>query len=219
MRLFVFVLSLILIASVSQAQQLPELGPEADTPSLDDLGSLPETEQDEESGKTVAGGKVDDETVMNDLFEELAASEGAAVAASIAQKIQSKWLESGSDTVNVLMSRSTKALRADNHGLALDLLDVVVTLKPEFAEGWNRRATVFYMQKEYGRSLVDIERTLALEPRHWGALSGLGIIQKRLGKDKAAMETFRRALEIHPGLENARQALDALEKAAEGDPA
>ena len=93
MRLFVFVLSLILTASVSQAQQLPELGPEADTPSLDDLGSLPETEQDEESGKTVAGGKVDDETVMNDLFEELAASEGAAVAASIAQKIQSKWLE------------------------------------------------------------------------------------------------------------------------------
>ena len=117
------------------------------------------------------------------------------------------------------MSRSTKALRADNHGLALDLLDVVVTLKPKFAEGWNRRATVFYMQKEYGRSLVDIERTLALEPRHWGALSGLGIIQKRLGKDEAAMETFRRALEIHPGLENARQALDALEKAAEGDPA
>jgi tetratricopeptide (TPR) repeat protein len=217
MRLFLFILLLSLAAPASFAQQAPELGPDVDTPSLDDLHSLPENEEDEKGGKVVADGADQDEKALADLFEKLAAAETPDQALSIGQKIQAKWLESGSDTVDALMSRAAVALRANKYGLALDLLDVVVTLKPDFAEGWNRRATVFYVQQDFGRSLADIERTLALEPRHWGALSGLAIIQRRIGEDDKALTTFRRALEINPGLKNAKEAVDELEKEAEGD--
>ena len=217
MRLFLFLLLLLCSPLASHAQPVPDLGPEAEDPAPDDLGTLPETEEDEFAGKTVAGGKKTGTTILNELFDQLAAAETPQLAESIAQKIQLKWLESGSDTVDVLMSRAAAALRTEKYPLALDLLDVVVTLKPDFAEGWNRRATVYYMQQDYGHSLVDIERTLAIEPRHWGALSGLGIIQRKLGDDDQALKAFQRALEINPGLKNAREAVDSLEKAAEGE--
>jgi len=217
MRLFLFVLFLSLAAPASFAQKAPELGPDVDAPSLDDLHSLPESDQDETGGKVVADGRDEDQKAIDELFKKLAAAETPEQALAIGQQIQAKWLESGSDTVNVLMTRAAAALRGNKYGLALDLLDVVVTLKPDFAEGWNRRATVYYMEQDFGRSLVDIERTLALEPRHWGALSGLGIIQRRLGEDDKALATFRRALEINPGLKNAKEAVEDLEKAAEGE--
>lgn len=129
------------------------------------------------------------------------------------------WMDSGSDTVDILMSRAGKAIQSEDQALALDLLDVIVVLRPSYAEGWNRRATVHYMREDFGKSLVDIERTLALEPRHWGALSGLAIIQRRLGFKDDALATFKRALEINPGLENATKAIEDLEKEAEGSPA
>lgn len=217
MRLFLFLLFLSLAAPASFAQQAPELGPDVESPSLDDLHSLPESEEDEAGGKVVSDGRDQDQKALDELFEKLAEAETPEQALSIGRKIQARWLESGSDTVNVLMTRAAGALRGNKFGLALDLLDVVVTLKPDFAEGWNRRATVYYMEQDFGRSLVDIERTLALEPRHWGALSGLGIIQRRIGEDDKALTTFRRALEINPGLKNAREAVEELEKAAEGD--
>jgi tetratricopeptide (TPR) repeat protein len=218
MRLFLFSLLFAFSTSVGLAQEVPDLGPESDTPSLDDLGTLPETGEDTSAGKVVADGKQKETDELEVLFEQLAAAEAPKRAAGIARKIQAKWLESGSDTVDVLMNRAAVALQGKDYPLALDLLDVVVILKPDYPEGWNRRATVYYMQKDLGRSLTDIERTLALEPRHWGALSGLGIIQRRIGKEDEALKTFRRALEIHPGLENAREALEALEKAEEGEP-
>jgi len=217
MRLFLFFLILSLAAPASHAQQGPELGPDADTPSLDDLHSLPETDEEETGGKVVAEDKDKDRKALDDLFEQLAAAETPELALAIGQKIQAKWLDSGSDTVDVLMSRAAVALRGSKYGLALDLLDVVVTLKPDYAEGWNRRATVYYMEQDFGRSLADIERTLALEPRHWGALSGLAIIQRRIGEEDKALATFRRALEINPGLKNAREAVEDLEQAAEGE--
>ena len=217
MRLFLFILLMSLATPASLAQQAPELGPDVDTPSLDDLHSLPENEEDETGGKVVADGTDQDQKALDELFEKLGEAETPEQALAIGQKIQAKWLESGSDTVDALMSRAAVALRANKYGLALDLLDVVVTLKPDFAEGWNRRATVYYVQQDFGRSLADIERTLALEPRHWGALSGLAIIQRRIGEDDKALTTFRRALEINPGLKNAKEAVDEMEKEAEGD--
>ncbi|WP_208995276.1 tetratricopeptide repeat protein [Roseibium hamelinense] len=201
---------------VALAQPVPDLGPEVEAPSLEDLGSLPEVEFDE-GGKTVADGNTEI-TKLDTLFAQLASSEEPSVAEALANEIQKIWLRSGSDTVDVLMSRAGKALQADEHGLALDLLDTIVTLKPNYAEGWNRRATVYYMQQDFGRSLADIERTLAIEPRHWGALSGLAIIQRRLGQEARALETFKRSLAIHPGLENAKSAIEDLEANASGEP-
>ena len=77
----------------------------------------------------------------------------------------------------------------------------VIDIRPDFVEAWNRRATVYYTKKDFGRALADIHEVLAREPRHFGALSGLGIILQELGDDKRALDVFRRALAVHPRLE------------------
>lgn len=217
MRLFLLKICVVLWAGAAFAQPTPDLGPDNTPPSIDDLHALPDLEV-EDTAKVVSDGEQDSKK-MDALFDQLAKAKTKPEADKIARNIQIAWLESGSDTVDVLMERAAAALRAEEPGLALDLLDVVVSLRPEFAEGWNRRASVFYMQEQFGRSLVDIERTLALEPRHWGALSGLALIQRRLGDDVQALSTFKRALSIHPQLDNAKSAVEDLEEKAEGEPA
>ncbi|MEL7528948.1 MAG: tetratricopeptide repeat protein [Pseudomonadota bacterium] len=209
-----------MVPFLAGAQPVPDLGPEVDPPSAEDFNPLPEDLP--ESGGQVVVEETDPEeeqSRLDQLFDDLAQSGEPSDAERAAREIQMIWMESGSDTVDILMSRAGQAIQADDHALALDLLDVVVILKPSFAEGWNRRATVHYMREDFGKSLVDIERTLALEPRHWGALSGLAIIQRRLGFDDDALVTFKRALEVNPGLENAVEAIEDLEKKAEGAPA
>jgi len=219
MRIFVFALLFSLAPVASGAQPVPDLGPEAAPPSAEDFNPL--TEDLPEQGGQVAVEETDpdeEQDRLDSLFADLADADDPKAAERIARDIQIMWMESGSATVDVLMSRAGTAIQSDDHALALDLLDVVVVLKPSFAEGWNRRATVHYMREDFGKSLVDIERTLALEPRHWGALSGLAIIQRRLGFETEALATFRRALEVNPGLENATKAIEDLEKEAEGEP-
>ncbi|WP_209010328.1 tetratricopeptide repeat protein [Labrenzia sp. THAF35] len=214
--------SLLFLAGVSlaSAQPVPDLGPEAEPPSAEDFNALPD-DLPEDGGQVVVdeSDPEDEKSRLDELFANLAKSDNPKEAERISREIQMLWMDSGSDTVDVLMSRAGKAIQADDHALALDLLDTVVILKPTYAEGWNRRATVHYMTEDFGKSLVDIERTLALEPRHWGALSGLAIIQRRLGFESEALATFRRALEVNPSLENATKAVNDLEKEAEGEPA
>jgi len=219
MRIFVFTLLYVMSAAIAGAQPVPDLGPEVEPPSAEDFGPMPE-EPSGEGGKVVVQetDPEDEKSRLDRLFADLAEAETPQTAERAAREIQMLWMESGSDTVDVLMSRAGKAVQADDTGLALDLLDVVVILKPSFAEGWNRRATVHYMREDFGKSLVDIERTLALEPRHWGALSGLAIIQRRLGFEDEALKTFKKALEVYPGLENAKKSVEDLEKDAEGEP-
>ncbi len=221
MRIFVFALFCSLSVSLAEAQPVPDLGPEVEPPSAEDFNPIPSDELPEEGGKVVVEDSDPDaeKSRLDQLYADLAAAETPKAAERVARQIQAAWMESGSDTVNILMSRAAKAIEADDAGLALDLLDVVVILKPTYAEGWNRRATVHYMREDFGKSLVDIERTLAIEPRHWGALSGLGIIQRRLGYEDEALGTFRRALDVNPGLENATKAIEDLEQEAEGEPA
>ncbi len=220
MRIFVFALLYMMSASLVGAQPVPDLGPEAEPPSAEDFSPLPEDLPDDGGQVVVEDTDPDEEqSRLDTLYADLAKAESPEAAEKIARQIQMSWLESGSDTVDVLMSRAGRAIQAEDTALALDLLDVVVVLKPSFAEGWNRRATVHYMRHDFGKSLVDIERTLAIEPRHWGALSGLAIIQRRLGYDGDALETFKRALKINPSLENAFKAIKDLEKEAAGEAA
>lgn len=224
MRIFVFSLVFFLGASLAGAQTVPEVvpkfGPETAPPSAEDFNPLPEELPDGGGQVVVEDTDPDEEkSRLDELFADLSEVDTPKAAERIARNIQLIWMASGSDTVDVLMARAGKAIQAEEHGLALDLLDTVVILRPSYAEGWNRRATVHYMREDFGKSLVDIERTLALEPRHWGALSGLAIIQRRLGFEADALATFRRALEVNPGLENAAKAVEALEKDAEGAPA
>ena len=86
----------------------------------------------------------------------------------------SLWLASGSDTCNLLMTRVKAAVDAENYNLAIRLLDAIIELRPKYVEAWNRRATVFFLKKDYGSAIADLRQVLKREPRHFGALSGLG---------------------------------------------
>ncbi|MCB1449383.1 MAG: tetratricopeptide repeat protein [Nitratireductor sp.] len=153
---------------------------------------------------------------LDSLFGDLARQADARKAGRIAQQIVGKLNDSGSDTINLLMNWSARALREKNNPLAEDLLTQVVTLAPDYAEGWNRRATLYYVQGDLGRSIADIERVLQLEPRHFGALSGLGAILQRTGSDKKALETYFKVLEIYPANRPAQKAVQELEEELSG---
>lgn len=114
------------------------------------------------------------------------------------------------------MAWAATAMRSKNYAKAEDLLDQVVVLNPEFAEGWNRRATLYFTKLDYSRSLADIEKTLALEPRHFGALSGLAVIMQRLNRNQDALKAWYRVLEIYPANKAAQDAVIALEEELAG---
>ena len=92
----------------------------------------------------------------------------------------------------------------------------MVKLRPDYVEAWNRRATLYYLQNDYGHSLADIQQVLAREPRHFGALAGLGMIMQELGDDKHALEAFRKALAVNPHLEKVPDLVKTLSEKVEG---
>jgi Flp pilus assembly protein TadD len=118
--------------------------------------------------------------------------------------------------MDLLLARAAKAMEEDNFDLALRFLNDLVRLAPDFAEAWNKRATVLFLKGDYGNSIADIQRTLALEPRHFGAISGLGIILERLGDKQGAMRAFRRGLEINPNMPGAKDAVERLSPEVDG---
>jgi tetratricopeptide (TPR) repeat protein len=153
---------------------------------------------------------------LDTLFEALKVAPDEASAKAIEDRIWALWMVSGSDTCNVLMSRAKMAADGRDYGLATKLLNAVIELRPEYTEGWNRRATVYYLQKDYAHSLADIREVLAREPRHFGALSGLGAILQEIGDDKHALEAYRRALAIDPHLEHVGEVVKTLTEKVEG---
>lgn len=153
---------------------------------------------------------------LDDLFEDLRRQTKAPAANRVARMIWREWGDSGSDTVNLLMQWSGKALEEKKYAVAEDLLTQIITLAPDYAEGWNRRATLYFAQSDYGRSIADIERVLQLEPRHFGALAGLGMILDRTGAERKALETWYRVLEIYPANRRAQQAVVKLEEELAG---
>ncbi len=114
------------------------------------------------------------------------------------------------------MGRVKTAADAKDFDLAIKLLNAVIDIKPDFVEAWNRRATVHFTKKDFGRAIADIHQVLAREPRHFGALSGLGIILQELGDDKRALEVFRRALALHPRLERIPDLVKGLADKVDG---
>lgn len=150
------------------------------------------------------------------LFEALKAAPDADAAKLVEGRIWALWLASGSDTADLLMSRVKKATDAKDTKLAVRLLDAVIELKPEYIEAWNRRATIHFSNKDYSRSLADIRQVLAREPRHFGALTGLGVIMQEFGEDKFALEAFRRALAVNPHLSKVPDFVKTLAEKVEG---
>ncbi|MFM8700853.1 MAG: tetratricopeptide repeat protein [Hyphomicrobiales bacterium] len=153
---------------------------------------------------------------LDALFERLKTAETGPEGARIASEIQRLWSQSGSDTADLLMERADEAIAEEDFPLAIEILDRLVVLQPDWAEAWNRRATVFFLTDDYRRSVADIGEVLRLEPRHYGAISGLGLIYRSLGDDKRAFRAFEQALEIYPQNESMRESLEELRPSAEG---
>lgn len=158
------------------------------------------------------------DTRLPTLLDTLAADGTSPKARkNLEAEIWKIWQQHESPTISVLMSDALSAMRAGKMEQALKQLDAVVDLAPDFAEGWNQRATLLYLMRNYEASAADIAKTLELEPRHFGALSGLGLIYDRLQKPKAALRAYRKALEIHPGLEQAGKRVEKLLSEVEQD--
>jgi tetratricopeptide (TPR) repeat protein len=150
------------------------------------------------------------------LFGALKAAPDAASAKQVENRIWALWLASGSDSANLLMSRAKSAIDSHDLDVAVELLDALVKIKPDYIEAWNRRATLHYMRKEYGQAMEDIRQVLVREPRHFGAISGLGMILQEFGDEKHALDAFRRALEINPHLSKIDEMVKTLTEKVEG---
>jgi tetratricopeptide (TPR) repeat protein len=150
------------------------------------------------------------------LFGALKAAPDEASARHVEGRIWALWMQTPSDTAALLMVRAKAAMDAQKMDVALKLLDAVVKLRPDYIEAWNRRATVYYLQNDYTHSLEDIEQVLVREPRHFGALAGLGMIMQDLGDDKRALEAFRKALAVNPYLDKVPELVKTLTEKVEG---
>jgi tetratricopeptide (TPR) repeat protein len=150
------------------------------------------------------------------LFGALKAAPDEVSAKHVEARIWAIWAATPSDTAALLMARARVAMEAQNLDVALKLLNAVVKLRPDYVEGWNRRATVYFLKNDYVRSLEDIRQVLVREPRHFGALAGLGMIMEEFGDDKHALEAFRRALALNPRLEKVPELVKSLTEKVEG---
>lgn len=162
------------------------------------------------------GARGDSTLNLDTLFGALKIAPDEASAKAIEDRIWAIWVSSGSDTCNLLMSRVRAATDDKDYDLAGRLLDAVIALEPNYVEAWNRRATVNYLKQDYGQAIADIGQVLAREPRHFGALAGLGMILQEIGDDKHALEAYRQALAVDPHLDNLSDVVKTLGEKVEG---
>lgn len=196
-------------------QTLPPVSP-GDGEAADGQGTLDDGVGGGAPADGSEAGRAAREAHLDSLFAELASAENENWQRIQAQ-IYAAWSRSGSPSMDLLAERADKAMAEQDYDTALIHLDDLIRLAPDFAEGWNKRATVHFLRDEYGRSMRDIARVLALEPRHFGAYSGLGIILDRLGDKDGALEAYRRAVAIHPNLPGAAEGIRKLTREVEGE--
>jgi tetratricopeptide (TPR) repeat protein len=136
--------------------------------------------------------------MLDRLFDRLRNAGDPGDAQRIAATIARVWLQSDSDTANLLMQRAMVSMQARQYPLALSLFDKLVALEPDWAEAWNQRATTRFLTGDTDGAMADIDRVIKLEPRHFGALAGMGMILQGAGLEKSALEIFKKALGIYP---------------------
>ena len=150
------------------------------------------------------------------LYQRLAKASDQDEAHAILMSIERAHMRSGSPTSDLLMDRAITAMRSQNPKLALEVLDQIVAIDPDWAEGWNKRATVRFEQNDDTGSLNDISRVLALDARHVGAISGMAAIMQRNGYDKGALAAFKRVQELFPAQEGLGKVIEKLSGEVEG---
>lgn len=177
------------------------------------IAAAPAALTDVEQAKPV---KRDHATILNDLFISLRKAKTSQAASDIANDIRQEWTQSGSATIDLLLQWADAAVARKDLPAALDFLDQIIVLKPKFAEGWNRRATIHYMMNNYSKSMVDIQKTLELEPRHFGALAGMGVIFLDLKRKEQALQAYEKVLELYPLLRDVQSQVGILEEQLAG---
>ena len=148
---------------------------------------------------------------LDGLFERLTVTTSDEEASNITREIWQRWTANDDPNVSQLMQIGIRALNYSTYRKALQSFDRVIEIAPEFAEGWNKRATLYYHIKEYRRSMDDIKKTLRLEPRHFGAWSGLGLVSIAQENYAGALAAFKKALSINPHIPNIRRYVQKLE--------
>lgn len=149
---------------------------------------------------------------LDRLFSDLGRTKVEDEADAMVAEIWKLWLQSGQPDLDAALQQATGLI---NHGLpalAIPALDDIVAQAPGWAEAWNKRATVLFLMGEHDRSLADIDRVLALEPRHFGALAGMGLIRIQKGELRLALAAYRRALAVNPFLKERFQLVPELER-------
>lgn len=146
------------------------------------------------------------------LFEQLLEVESAAQAREVEARIWSLWLATDDTRADFLMQRILASMDSGDLEVALEVSTDLVEYAPDFAEGWNKRATIYYLMGNYNASVQDIQQTLILEPRHFGAISGLGLIFFRQGNLSAALEAFEQVVLITPQSPNAKRSVEQVQK-------
>jgi tetratricopeptide (TPR) repeat protein len=149
---------------------------------------------------------------LDQLFDRLKSTTDEGEADAAAAEIWQLWQRTGTPELDELMERVSALIGQGLARPALPMLDDMVARAPDWAEAWNKRATALYLAGEHDRSLADIDRVLALEPRHFGALAGMGLIHIARGQYREALAAYRRALSVHPFLKERLQLLPVLEQ-------
>ncbi len=150
------------------------------------------------------------ETELDTLFARLRASDGAASARTLIERIWACWMAHDDPDICAWMEQGIEAMEARRFDEAQQAFDAVIERDPAYAEGWNKRATVRYLTGFFAGSVRDIKQALALEPRHFGALSGLGTIYLMIANDQGALDAFEAVLAINPHLEGVRRQVESL---------
>jgi tetratricopeptide (TPR) repeat protein len=153
-----------------------------------------------------------DDPRLEELFSELSETENYEKGKMIERSIWTIWLTSGSDTIDFLMVQGMNYMSQGALAKSLTLFTSIIKIDPEFSEAWNKRATVLYLMGEFEASVEDIGRTLELEPRHFGALSGLGQIYDRQEIDAGAISAFEKAVALNPHMPGVVERMKQLQK-------
>lgn len=188
--------------------EMPGLPPEFAPPVAPELPGIGAAAA---PGPAIPEASAEREARLDTLFAELKEPDREDWE-KIEDEIGRLWSRSGSPAMDLLLRRGSEAIETEDYAAAVEHLSALTELAPDFAEGWNARASAFFLMGEFSLSMADIEHVLALEPRHFGALSGLGFILEAMDRPEMALEAFEAAHTLNPHRPDVNEAITRLER-------